>query len=699
VRADEQLGWSSKRQRWALLCSALLALDGLAAAGCGATTKPPATAAASVVLSPSGDPWTTTLGGTHRLVGSIWSPRSRRLVSRSELEDAVRQAEFVLLGEQHDNRDHHRLQAALVDVAAAGKARPVVAWEMFDVEKQETLDAYTTAHPAEPRGLGEALAWEKTGWPAWETYLPIAEAASKAGLRLVAANFSSKLAKKLVFEGPAGLPDGMMRRLGLDAPLAPALEQSLKDELAEAHCGHLPATHTDAMVLAQRARDATLAENVVRGAETGAGRAVLIAGAGHVRTDRGVGALLAKSHPSARIVSVAFVEVDDASDDPSAYAGRYHAAELPFDFVWFTPRATADDPCAAMKPKGPSAASSPKDAEPKDGALSFETPYAPGGFPWPPEGAKRREAIAELAAWNEGGRAPGEKWHPQPRVVIGEPVLASGTKAKTKTKSREKSGKKATTSGPSWDTAGAMKALRRNGYVGVRRCFDAALRDKVDLEGRTVVDFEVNGSGHIVTAKASPGSAPDPRKHKTAMPSSSARSCIARALTSVAVPPARGKRVRARVSVDVWPGDAPLPVAEPSPLPGSAAPAVFSSAIEPTRGAVRACFDALEKRHPGAWGRLALRLDGGADGSLAASEVESTFPDAETVSCVKKAVETQRWPAGSPASRAIWALRWRPRDGTTAPPKQVDPDQPDHEDSDAASQPVEDSGPAAGEMR
>ncbi len=51
------------------------------------------------------------------------------------------------------------------------------------------------------------------------------------------------------------------------------------------------------------------------------------------------------------IASVAFIEVDDGEPKPAGYAAKWHAAELPFDFVVFTPRASDEDACAGMRAK------------------------------------------------------------------------------------------------------------------------------------------------------------------------------------------------------------------------------------------------------------------------------------------------------------------------------------------------------------
>jgi uncharacterized iron-regulated protein len=81
-----------------------------------------------------------------------------------------------------------------------------------------------------------------------------------------------------------------------------------------------------------------------------AGGAVLIAGAGHVRRDRGVPAHLATAAPGAVVASVALVEVADGAERPADYAARW-GGTVPFDHVWFTPRTDDGDPCDAFPPR------------------------------------------------------------------------------------------------------------------------------------------------------------------------------------------------------------------------------------------------------------------------------------------------------------------------------------------------------------
>ena len=253
-------------------------------------------------------------------------------VTESELVGRLRASANALLGEQHDNVDHHRLQARLV--AAIGGKRAVV-FEMGDRDRQAELDAAGRELDAIARALG----WSKSGWPPFATYAPIFAAANAAGMPLVAGNLpragAKAIAKGGVVEGPAAA------WLARQTPLDEAQRAALGEELRASHCGHLPEEMVAGMAAAQVARDACLADAMVA-----AGSAVLIAGAGHARVDRGVPLQLAARGRTC--VSLAFVEVAEGRTRPEEYAARWGAATLPFDVVWFTPRASDEDPCRAF---------------------------------------------------------------------------------------------------------------------------------------------------------------------------------------------------------------------------------------------------------------------------------------------------------------------------------------------------------------
>lgn len=306
------------------------ALPLLLVAACAAKPTPP--------KPPPADrhAWTTTLDADHPLVGRIWNVRTSRFVHQ---RDALAPLDgFVLLGEKHDNPDHHALQALVLrDLVARGK-KPAVAFEQLDLEKQPAVDEARATRRAD--AVATAAAWESSGWPPFAQYAPIVQAALDADLPIFATGLSRTRMRSLMKpeDGAPPLDEG--------EPLTEEHQASLAEELREGHCGKLPEAMLPVMIRVQRARDASMANALAK-----APGGVLVAGTGHVRRDRGAGRDLAARAPGKPVWSVAFVEVERGKDDPLAYAARWHAKTLPFDLVWFTPRANDDDPCAAFTPK------------------------------------------------------------------------------------------------------------------------------------------------------------------------------------------------------------------------------------------------------------------------------------------------------------------------------------------------------------
>ena len=285
--------------------------------------------------------WKTTLDRAHPLVGKIWSTRAGAFVEESAVVNALRGN--VLLGEKHDNPDHHALQARMLDAMVSAGKKPIVAFEMLDAGDQDAIDKVRVEHPDDAAALATAVHWKDSGWPAWENYSPIAQVALDHQLRIVATGLPPRLMRAMMHPAPDD------KRLDEGAPLTETQRTSLAEELKESHCGHLPDSMIAPMIRFQRARDASMANALLAAANAAhATDTVLIAGTGHTRTDRGAGHDLQTRDPSRPMTSIAFTEVEAGKSEPAAYASRWNAQALPFDFVWFTPRANDDDPCAAF---------------------------------------------------------------------------------------------------------------------------------------------------------------------------------------------------------------------------------------------------------------------------------------------------------------------------------------------------------------
>ncbi len=292
-------------------------------------------------------PWKSKLDTDHPLVGVIWDVAARRRVGEAELAARVRATDIVLVGETHDNPDHHQLQATLLHAFGETHDAPAVVFEMLDHEQQQTVDSTLRAHPGDVDALAQAVGWASSGWPAWSMYRPVFETALAAHGAVLAAGLERGAAMRIAHEGVASLDPIMVQSFGLAGPLPADLQAAMRREMSESHCGLLPEAMLDSMVLVQRVRDALLAERLHAGAERGHG-ALLIAGAGHVRRDRGVPAQLARAY-GATSLAIGLVQVSANGTAPERYAETFDARDLPFDFVWFTPRANDTDHCAELK--------------------------------------------------------------------------------------------------------------------------------------------------------------------------------------------------------------------------------------------------------------------------------------------------------------------------------------------------------------
>ena len=300
------------------------------------------------IAGPGGRKWVSTEQASHPLVGKIWDVKAGRFVDEATLDAAVTGADFVALGEVHDNPDHHLLQARLVRAITATGRRPALGFEMLDADQQPTVDAAIAKAPKDADALGAAVKWKESHWPDWAWYRPIFEAGLEAGLPIVAANLPRGLTKEIRTKGKDALDEPIRMRLAREEPIPEATLAALREEMAESHCGALPESMLDPLVLVQRARDAQMAWRVESAGGDHGG--ILISGKGHARTDRGVPAIVATDAPGKKVVAVAFTEAQAGETDPA----KYHEDEgatgpAPFDFLVFTPGAKREDPCEGMR--------------------------------------------------------------------------------------------------------------------------------------------------------------------------------------------------------------------------------------------------------------------------------------------------------------------------------------------------------------
>lgn len=290
-----------------------------------------------------------------------WShPLAGRLLQDGAVHDIdrlpalVAAADYLLLGEVHDNLVHHRLRGALLTPPLRGDS-PSLIMEHLRTDQQGEIDRF---HPRERQpsptladDLAAALNWQQSGWHAGVLEAIIAPALG-SWLHVYAGHPPRERVRAVArggLDALDALDSGERRRLGLDVGLEPPLEAALIEELEASHCGLVPRSAFGGMAAAQRYRDAHMAAALVAARKAHGGTAVLLAGNGHVRTDRGVPWHLRRMDPAARLFAVVLVEVHEERTDPTAYTPRDPGGRPAADIVVFTPRTERPDPCTQMR--------------------------------------------------------------------------------------------------------------------------------------------------------------------------------------------------------------------------------------------------------------------------------------------------------------------------------------------------------------
>jgi uncharacterized iron-regulated protein len=279
----------------------------------------------------------------------------------ADVLEVIKSGGVAVLGEVHDNPAHHKLRAEILSghswlvASAEGVGRvptPGVVFEHIRTDQQPALEQFrqlsTALKPGTASDLFRLLEWDKSGWPDQKLFEPLFSAAITARLPLRPGDLPRDVIRRAAKEGEAAVAPEDRARLKIDQPLESRLQDALLTELEESHCGMMPKSAFGNMAFAQRYRDAHLADAVLKAAEK-QGSAVLLAGNGHVRTDRGVPHYLRQRAPDRKIVTVMLVEVEDGKTDPQAYVPRDPDGKPVADYIVLTPRQERPDPCEAMR--------------------------------------------------------------------------------------------------------------------------------------------------------------------------------------------------------------------------------------------------------------------------------------------------------------------------------------------------------------
>lgn len=253
--------------------------------------------------------------------GQIRDLHSGQVLTAQQLLVRLAEPDRVIVGEQHDNADHHAAQLWLL--RSLGELRPQgsLLLEMLTPDQQAKVTAVRqSASP--PSDLPGALAWQE-GWD-WNLYGPIVRFALTQPYPLLAANLDNGEIR-VFYRNPPGLSGKRSN--------AEAVKTTLLGQISDSHCGLLPDSQMPAMLAVQQQRDRRMAE-VLLSAPT---PSLLLAGAWHARKDVGVPLHVVDVSESRAPTVLMLAEQGDEVTEAMA------------DYVWYTPATPKRDYCEEMR--------------------------------------------------------------------------------------------------------------------------------------------------------------------------------------------------------------------------------------------------------------------------------------------------------------------------------------------------------------
>jgi uncharacterized iron-regulated protein len=260
-------------------------------------------------------------------IGFGWTDlKTGKASSPDAVAKAARKFRFVMVGENHDNAEHHLAQAAIIEALVKDGRKVAVGFEMFTRDNQASLSAYTTKDWTF-EDFQAKTNWEKQwGFP-FPLYQPIFEATRRNTLPMVALNFPRDWVRAIGKGGPGVLTDEQKKW----APDISLDNENHKKVFTALMGGHpMTGPQADNIYAAQVSWDEAMATSAADFMKDKTGDEwvmVICAGGGHTMYSQGIGYRLKKkgfeafnvtcfSSPEPRAVSRGFADVAVLTVEP-----------------------------------------------------------------------------------------------------------------------------------------------------------------------------------------------------------------------------------------------------------------------------------------------------------------------------------------------------------------------------------------------
>ena len=250
----------------------------------------------------------------------VYDTRRAAFTDFEMMEADLARADVVLVGEQHDDPNSHRLELAVLEGLARRRVAVTLSLEMFERDVQASLDTYMAGSSPEEEFLKASRPWPRYA----SDYRPLIEMARSERWPVVAANVPRRIAADVAKSGKPGVDALTATDRSLAAADLQCPHDSYFDRFAEQMGGGShqagssstagPDTTTERYYWAQCVKDETMAESIASAFEKQGGRpgvVVHVTGAFHSDYGDGTGARVSRRLTGRRLAIVSMMPIEN----------------------------------------------------------------------------------------------------------------------------------------------------------------------------------------------------------------------------------------------------------------------------------------------------------------------------------------------------------------------------------------------------
>lgn len=170
-----------------------------------------------------------------------WASSSGKQLNTQEVIKSLSKKSVVLIGEDHDNPEHHRMQLYTMAELYARNPNMILGFEAFPRSVQKVLDKWVAGELTEDEFFKQTR-WDEVWHFNKSYYLPMFEFARMNKIPMLALNVEQKLVMQVSMKGWDNVDKKMKEGISKPAPAS----KDYQEVLAEVYAQHMPKHSHDA---------------------------------------------------------------------------------------------------------------------------------------------------------------------------------------------------------------------------------------------------------------------------------------------------------------------------------------------------------------------------------------------------------------------------------------------------------------------